>query len=101
MEQYYKLQNNIVFVYLKGELDEHSATNVRDFIDKLINDLSFKQMILNMEYLTFMDSTGIGIIIGRYKKLKAKGIPLYVEGQSNQVDKVIKASGLYNILNVR
>ena len=45
-----------------------------------------------------MDSTGVGLILGRYKKLKSKNIPLFINEPSQQIDKVLKVSGLYTII---
>jgi len=51
-----------------------------------------------MHGLTFMDSTGIGVLIGRYKKLKNMKIPTYIENPSFSVDKVFSVSGIYNLI---
>jgi len=45
-----------------------------------------------------MDSTGIGLLIGRYKKLKQNGIPAYISGASIAAEKVIELAGLYKIM---
>ena len=45
-----------------------------------------------------MDSTGIGMLLGRYKKLERLGIPMYVTGTNKQVDKVFFTSGIYEII---
>ena len=45
-----------------------------------------------------MDSTGIGMLIGRYKKLKSKGVPIYIQNPSNEADKILEISGLYKIM---
>ena len=69
----YNFSNKNLLIYLYGELDECSANNARDAIDKLINsDKYYENVVFNLTNLTFMDSTGIGMMIGRYKKIKNK-----------------------------
>ena len=95
----YKLEKSALYVYLIGELDECSANSVRDTIDKLflgINGIS--RVIFNLSELTFMDSTGIGMLIGRYKKIKGRGIKVYIEKPTSHVEKIIEVSGLYQIM---
>ena len=95
----YKLDKNAFYLYFVGELDECSANATRDTIDRLflgINGVS--RVIFNLSELTFMDSTGIGMLIGRYKKLKQKGVKVFIEKPMAQVEKIIEVSGLYQIM---
>ena len=57
---------------LIGELDHHSAEEVRVKIDDRIERDNIKKVIMDFKEVTFMDSSGIGVVIGRYKKLKAE-----------------------------
>ena len=86
-------------IYLKGELDEYFENKVREQIDDLIeSNLNTKSVIFDMSGLTFMDSTGIGILIGRYKKLKKLKIPCYISNPSFTADKVFTVSGIYDLI---
>ena len=99
MEIRYKNSSGVLFVYLSGELDEYAANMTRGTFDKLLDDnLNVKKAVFDVSGLTFMDSTGIGMLIGRYKKLKNFRIPVYIAGAGNGVEKVIELSGLYNIM---
>ncbi|MBQ7306976.1 MAG: anti-sigma factor antagonist, partial [Clostridia bacterium] len=64
MEITSKMINDTLYVYLKGELDEHSANETRTFLDELFEKTVFKQVILDLYSLEFIDSTGVGVIIG-------------------------------------
>lgn len=99
MEVNYILSGGSLQVNLDGELDESSAGTVRGCLDEMIEKLKFEKMVLNMENLTFMDSTGVGVILGRYKKLKANNQKIFVINQSKHIDKVLKTTGIYSILN--
>ena len=88
-----------LYIYFYGELDEHHASNARDKIDCLIERYSSTiSVVFYMQNLTFMDSTGIGMLIGRYKKLKNMNIPAYIESPSFSADKVFTVSGIYKLI---
>lgn len=91
--------NNALYIKLIGEMDEYSAQSVREKCDKLIEDnLSVKKIIINLSEVAFMDSTGIGFLIGRYKKAARIGIPLFVESPNLAADKILNLSGIYSLI---
>ena len=99
MDIKYKKNNNDLTVYVYGELDECSASKTKDILDKLLYDnLNSNKVIFDLSGLSFMDSTGIGLLIGRYKKLKQLNIPSYISGASVATEKVIELAGLYSIM---
>ena len=91
-----KEQDNLV-IHLIGELDEHAAPYVRTAMDDSLASNTFSGVIFDLERMSFMDSTGIGVLIGRYKKLKGKHAT-YVRNVSRTVDKIFTMSGLYSIM---
>ena len=93
-----KQQTTSITASLYGELDHHSAMQTRDSLDKLIARFKDTDLVLDLKNLSFMDSSGIGVLIGRYKKLKSSGQSLYVTNASRQIDKVMSVSGLYSII---
>ena len=99
MEIKYKKSNSTLFVYIYGELDECSAKTAKTILDDLLNDnLLVNKVVFDLSGLTFMDSTGIGLLIGRYKKLHKLGINSYISGASIATEKVIQLAGLYSIM---
>lgn len=95
-----KRNKNTLTLYLHGELDESNAKTVREKSDYLINKNNILKFIYDLKNLSFMDSTGIGVILGRYKKLKANNISMYIANPNQQVTKVIKTSGLNEIIDI-
>ncbi len=93
-----KQQEHSITACLDGELDHHSAIQTRESLDKLIAKYKDTDLVLDLKNLSFMDSSGLGVIIGRYKKLKSSGHNLYVKNASRQIDKVFNVSGLYSII---
>ena len=93
-----KQQAHSIVACLYGDLDHHSAMQTRQSLDHLITKYKDTDLVLDLKNLSFMDSSGLGVIIGRYKKLKISGNKLYVKNTSRQIDKVFNVSGLYSII---
>ena len=86
-------------VYLAGELDHHNASKIKEDIDSSITQ-EMKILVLDFKELSFMDSSGIGVIIGRYKKMKRQNGAVYVKNMSSQMEKIFSMSGLNKIITV-
>jgi len=93
-----KKRKGILIVALEGELDHHTAGVVRDFIDKRLEDPTIRNMAMDVTGLTFMDSSGIGMLIGRYKIISKRGGKLGVTHTSSHIDRIFRISGLYKII---
>lgn len=93
-----KIMKHTLYCMMSGELDENSSLHTRQTLDKLFESEKFSQVIIDLSEMKFMDSTGIGMFLGRYKKLKGRGVPIFVANPSNQIDKIFKMSGLYSIM---
>ncbi|MEQ8156081.1 MAG: anti-sigma F factor antagonist [Clostridiaceae bacterium] len=94
----FKKDGSELIVSLTGELDHHSAEEVRVKIDDRIDRDGIKNLILDFSSVTFMDSSGIGVVIGRYKKLTRKNGKVFIAGASKNVERVFQLSGLYKII---
>ena len=82
----------------EGELDHHSAKDVREMIDREIELKKIKNLVLDFNKVSFMDSSGIGVIAGRYKIINSLGGKIMVIRANEQVDKILEISGLKKIL---
>ncbi|MBE5731313.1 MAG: STAS domain-containing protein [Clostridiales bacterium] len=98
MKIVHKTVGTTLYVGLCGELDESTSVTTRAALDKLIEDFSATKFVVDMSALKFMDSTGIGVLLGRYKKLKAKGASLFIASPTPTVDKLLTLSGIYDIM---
>lgn len=94
----HKIVNNTLYVALYGELDESVSSYVRETLDNLFEKSKMNKVIMDLSTVVFMDSTGIGVLIGRYKKLKAMQVPILLASPSKVVDKVLTLSGIYEIM---
>jgi stage II sporulation protein AA (anti-sigma F factor antagonist) len=93
-----KRQNDNITATLFGELDHHSADKVKAQLDDIIKEYNDMNLVLDLKNLSFMDSSGLGVLLGRYKKLKACGNRMYLKNPNSQVEKVFNVSGIYNII---
>lgn len=83
---------------LEGELDESGVSEIRRRIDDFIDSNCLNQFVFDFSRLSFMDSTGIGMLLGRYKKLKQKNIPAYIAKAGGHVDFILSTAGIYTIM---
>ena len=90
-------KNKFLFVYLSGEIDHHSAIDIRMEIDKKISQLKPKKLILDYSDITFMDSSGIGLIMGRHRLMKSIAGETEVTNVPPKMYKVVKLSGIEKI----
>ena len=92
-------KDKTLYINLSGEMDECSAQSARTKCDKLIEEhIGAKRIIINLSDIAFMDSTGIGFLIGRYKKAATLSIPLYVQKPNFAADKILNLSGIYSLI---
>jgi len=87
-----------LIVLLTGELDHHSAEEVRAKIDDRLDRDNINKLVMNFSGVTFMDSSGIGGVIGRYKKLLGKNGEICVVEVKDRVKKVFELSGMFKII---
>src|SRR5687768_3520995 len=89
-----------LIVRLKGELDHHTADNVKARMEEAIERGGCLHIILSLRELLFMDSSGLGVILGRYKQITAKGGKMVVCDVSPAVYRLFEMSGLFKILSI-
>jgi len=93
-----RIHKNTLYVSLDGELDEHTAEYTRVNLDQAMSQCRAAQIVIDLANLRFMDSTGIGVLIGRYKKMKDRNVPIFISNPSSQAERIFKMTGLYNIM---
>ena len=98
MQIKHRIYNKILYLILCGELDEHSSSFAKQTLDSLLEQSGFSQVIIDLNELEFMDSTGVGVLIGRYKKMKEKSIPIFICNPSKHAEKIFNMTGLYSIM---
>lgn len=92
------VRGDTLTVYLEGELDQCSAVGVRKELDELIGSTRAKHLVLDLEKLSFMDSSGIGVVIGRYNQMARRGGSVAVRRMSGRINRIFDISGVYQIV---
>lgn len=85
---------------LSAELDHHIARDVREDIDDILLKRQVNYIIFDFKYVKFMDSSGIGVIIGRYKKIVNHGGKIAVINMNDRVKKIFNLSGMGKIIDI-
>lgn len=94
------VEGQVLYVNLNGELDHHTADQLRSRLNSVMSESRIQHIVFNLKHLDFMDSSGIGIILGRYNQLKAVNGSVMVIGMKPLVAKVFELSGLSQIIKV-
>lgn len=84
----------VVTAYLSGELDHHSAKQMREAIDNAVELNMPTLLVLDFKDVSFMDSSGIGLVMGRYRSLLKSGAELHITGTSPAIHKMMKLAGI-------
>ena len=91
---------SVLTVELGGEIDHHSAVAVRGEIDSEIKNLAPRKTVLDLSGIEFMDSSGLGLIMGRYKLMQKLGGELTVRNPNSRTANIFELAGLDRIVNI-
>ena len=100
MNSRYSVYRDSLVVHLDKELDHHQAEIIRNDTKEYIEYCQIKNIIFDFCNTTFMDSSGIGLIIGRYKVLSETGGRVYAVEVNESVKRIFRMSGLFKIVEV-
>lgn len=95
-----KIKGNILIVYLKGELDHHMSKNIKDEIDYVVIKNNINKIIFDFRNVTFMDSSGIGMIIGRYNVIKNSDGRVGIVNINSKLKRIFDMSGIFSIIDI-
>lgn len=96
----YMVTSDRLIISLNAELDHHLADEMRGVIDGIIDNRGVKNIIFDFGKIGFMDSAGIGLIMGRYKKVRDVG-RIYVAGANESIQRILLISGLHKIVSMK
>lgn len=97
-KEIFELKDNVLIIHVDGELDHHNSIYIRKSADDIICMHNVKIVVFDFLKTGFMDSSGIGVIMGRYKKLKSIGGSIGVINVSKSIEKILLFSGLNKII---
>ena len=86
---------------LYGDIDHHAARKMREELDNVIARSAPEMLIIDLENVGFMDSSGIGLVMGRYKLMKSMGGEIRVENLSAGAYRVMRLAGLERLGEIK
>jgi stage II sporulation protein AA (anti-sigma F factor antagonist) len=83
---------------IAGDIDHHSAADIRTEIDAALENSTPRVLILDFSGVKFMDSSGIGLILGRMRVLEGFGGKLFIKNVTGHAEKIVKLAGLSGLI---
>lgn len=96
----YDSERHILTALLQGEIDHHLAPSIREKIDIAIDRYEPEILGLDFSRVTFMDSSGIGLVMGRYRKMKEHGGQVIVLNPSDSIKRLMELAGLQRLTRI-
>lgn len=93
-----KYESDVLTAKLSGELDHHLAAEMRTKIDEAIMTFLPKKLILELSEIDFMDSSGLGLILGRYTKTQEIGCLLILQNPTRRIRRIMEISGINSMI---
>lgn len=100
MEDDFKVIDNYLMIRLPDEIDHHKSIDISTRADRFILSKKVGNVVFDFERTTFMDSSGIGVIIGRYRKISCFGGRVYAINADSRIRRILLLSGLQNIVEI-
>ena len=93
-----EVNGRMMIIHLREDLDHHNAMYIRELTDVYLEKYAIKRILFDFSGVEFMDSSGIGVVMGRYKQMSYLGGEVYVWGVGKTVDRIFQMSGLYKLV---
>lgn len=94
----YEAKGQTLIIHLPAELDHHNCRNLRYETDLLMSENYINRIVFDFTKTTFMDSTGIGILLNRYKQIRGSGGTVSFYGAGAQVMRILKVGGVLGLM---
>lgn len=98
MELSFTMTDDILIAGLTGELDHHSAGEARSALDSTVAAFNARWLVLDFSGVSFMDSSGVGVVMGRYNKMQERGGRVFLTGCSQYVKRILHMAGIFTII---
>ncbi|MGI8449594.1 MAG: anti-sigma factor antagonist [Streptosporangiaceae bacterium] len=95
-----RLDNGIAVVTVTGDVDVATCAALRDGLLQVVGDENFRGLVVNLAGVSFIDSTGIGVLVGVWRRTKATEGSLALASPSRQAQSVLDATGLTKVLSI-
>lgn len=100
MEQVYRIEGVSLTVQMPAELDHPNAERVKKETDHYLENYHIQHIIFDFRNTDFMDSSGVGVIAGRYRLLDLRGGSMEAVHVSERIEKILHLSGMHKIMEI-
>ena len=94
------MTDGVLYIKLSGDIDHHTAKEVRDSVDNLIKRTNPVELELDLSDIEFMDSSGLGLVLGRYKKQTEMGGKMKILNPTKRVMQILQLAGVEKIIKI-
>ena len=98
MEIRFRKKNKTIIIMVSGEIDHHTSKELKRQTESAFIEMGAKNIIFHFEKVTFMDSSGIGMLIGRYKQLLSVNGRICIIAANEKITEIILFSGLSTLI---
>ena len=100
MEKIFAIKGTNLTIHMPKELDHHNAEEIKREADRLLGTRNIRSIIFDFEKTSFMDSSGIGMIMGRYKNIRFAGGTVLAVRVNERIRRILTLSGVYNYIDI-
>lgn len=100
MELSFKKKNRTLMIRIYGEIDHHTSADLRRQVESAFMEMGGRNIIFDFKNVIFMDSSGIGMIIGRYKQIRNLGGRICITNANEKIIEIIELSGLKTLVPI-
>lgn len=97
----FEVNQHVLIVRLQGEIDHHEAKQLREEWQDQMTRHNIQHVIVNVEKVSFMDSSGIGVLLGRYKEVAQVGGEMVICSITDPIQRIFDLSGLFKIIRLQ
>lgn len=94
----YEWQQGTLILHLPPEIDHHSSKAIRDRTEEYLRTTNIRCMVFDFSNTTFMDSSGIGALLGRHKRMRERGGGVLIYGADARIRRILRISGVDKLI---
>jgi stage II sporulation protein AA (anti-sigma F factor antagonist) len=94
-----EIKQETLFIRLRGELDLGAADHLRNALEQALDREPIINLVFNLAGVSFIDSSGLGVLLGRYKRVSKNGGKVMLVSPQPQVRRILELSGLFRIMD--
>lgn len=94
----YEQQQSTLVLHLPSEIDHHSSKEIRERTEDYLREGKIRQVVFDFSGTSFMDSSGVGALLGRYKRMRERGGSVMIYGADTQIRRILRIAGVDKLI---